>query len=204
MIYTFPFLSTQEASRIAAVAAAAASSGLPALSSLDILQQQAQFHSQPGQPAGESSLPTNGSSSSAAGLRPPQQQPVPVPTAAPGGEGGSPPKQAALQERLEAMSLSSAAAAATAEQEAAQQLAAAAAAAAAPLLPELPCTPQGGFGGGREQTPLMASDAKVFTVHVGNTYSQADYHVESLLEVRRLLRDFASISFRQTSRTGGR
>ncbi len=69
----------------------------------------------------------------------------------------------------------------------------------AALLPELPCTPQGCMGLGRE-TPMMARDAKVFTVHVGNTYSQAEYHVESLLDVRRLLRDFASISFRQMTR----
>jgi len=74
----------------------------------------------------------------------------------------------------------------------------AAAAAAALMLPDyppFPCTPQGGMGG--REMPLMARDAKVFTVHVGNTYSQAEYHVESLLDVRRLLRDFASISFRQ-------
>jgi hypothetical protein len=193
----------QEASRIAAASAAAASSGLPSLSTLDILQQQAQQL----QPAGDAPLPANGSTAHhAAGLRPPQQQhqqlPVPVPTA--GGEAShtSPLNQppAAPQERMEALSLS--------EQEPQPATATATAAVAAqppPLLPELPCTPQGGFGtGGREQTPLMAPDAKVFTVHVGNTYSQADYHVESLLEVRRLLRDFASISFRQTSRTGGR
>jgi len=74
---------------------------------------------------------------------------------------------------------------------------------------------------------LLGRDCQAFTVHVGNTYSQvgrcriiggiinkssshhhhllvlhkADYHVESLLEVRRLLRDFASISFRQMSKS---
>jgi trehalose 6-phosphate synthase/phosphatase len=69
------------------------------------------------------------------------------------------------------------------------------------MLSSRPCTPKGGVstGIGRDM-PLMARDAKVFTVHVGNTYSQAEYHVESLLDVRRLLRDFASISFRQTTR----
>eukprot|EP00624_Nannochloropsis_granulata_P007881 evm.model.NODE_9905_length_21420_cov_21.470634.3 len=64
--------------------------------------------------------------------------------------------------------------------------------------PPFLCTPLGGMGG--REMPLMTRDAKVFTVHVGNTYSQADYHVENLLDVRRLLRDFASISFRQMTR----
>lgn len=168
-------------------------------------------------------MPANGSAAPhhAAGLRPPQQQqqqlPQPIPTpagAAAATMAESPPKYphpvpTLPTDRLEALSLSTASTSSS-EPQLPQPIptAAAAPAAVAPppplLLPELPCTPQGGFGAGREQVPLMAPDAKVFTVHVGNTYSQADYHVESLLEVRRLLRDFASISFRQTSRTGGR
>lgn len=188
----------QEATRLAAASAAAASSGLPPLSSLDLLQQQS------AQAAATSSEPPavllpGGNGSGTGGLRPPSQ---------PADAAGSPAAKSQMPQmpvegQLKALSLGASAV------DNLPQPVPTTVPATPQLLPELPCTPQqGGFGnvGGRvgEQTALMAGDARVFTVHVGNTYSQADFHVESLLEVRRLLRDFASISFRQTSRTGGR
>lgn len=63
-----------------------------------------------------------------------------------------------------------------------------------------PLSPGSGGAQSEPQTPLLSLEAEVFSVHVGNTHSTAEYHVDSLLEVRRLLRDFASISFRQQSR----
>lgn len=187
----------QEATRLAAASAAvSASSGLPPpLSSLDVLQQQS---AQAAATSSESPAVLLPGGNGSGGLRPPSQQQA----EAAGSPAAKP--QTPVEEQLEALSLGHSAV------DNLPQPVPTTVPATPQLLPELPCTPQqGGFGnamcGGRgEQVALMAGDAKVFTVHVGNTYSQADFHVESLLEVRRLLRDFASISFRQTSRTGGR